>query len=150
LWSGRLVRYIPVTAKLEEAPLNRSARGRLFVALVFALGVLSFAGPAAAAPARVTTLIDETVGGAKQQASSAEIELLRLLREAGVPLVDEAQSRKIRSTTDAGTVLASGISGVITSLDADVIVAGVCTVSKLESALLGPTTVRYDAVLEGA
>ena len=103
---------------------------------------------AAARPPRVTTVFAETVDGAPAVGSAAELALLARLRAEGVTLVDEAQSRKIRSVTDAGRLLASGVSPVLTSLDADVILAGSCRMSRLRSDLLGSHAFRFDATLD--
>jgi tetratricopeptide (TPR) repeat protein len=74
--------------------------------------------------------------------------VVKELLAAGVHFIDEAQSRKIRSVTDAGQLMGGTISPVITSLDADVIVAGLCHLDVLKSDLLGSNAHRYDAVIE--
>lgn len=103
---------------------------------------------AQAANARYTTLFDEFVDGKKQATSSAETTVVKELLSAGIHFVDESQSRKIRSVTDAGQLMGGNISPVITSLDADVIIAGLCHLDVLKSDLLGPHTHRYDASIE--
>ena len=117
-------------------------------ALIIAMVTLASLPESAWAQGRYTTLIDEFVDGAKQSTSSAELALVKTLMTGGVHFVDEAQSRKIRSVTDAGQLLAGTVSPVITSLDADVIIAGLCHLDVLKSDLLGPNTHRYDASLE--
>lgn len=107
----------------------------------------AFAGPAVT-DQRYTTLLEEHLDGAKQASSSAELALVKLLMDAGIHFVDEAQSRKIRSVTDAGTLMAGEVSPVITSLDADVILAGICHLTEIKSDLLGGGAHRYDAMIE--
>ena len=93
-------------------------------------------------------LFDEFVDGKKQATSSAETTIVKELLKAGVHFIDESQSRKIRSVTDAGQLMGGSISPVITSLDADVIIAGLCHLDVLKSDLLGPNAHRYDASIE--
>lgn len=123
-------------------------RGRRIVQALGALAVFALPMASALAAPRYTTLFDEYVGNDKQASSSAEVALIGKLAAAGITFIDEAQSRKIRSVTDAGTLIGGQISEVITALDADVIVAAICRVNRLESELLGPGVYRYDATVE--
>ena len=116
--------------------------------LLLLLCILSLPARAGVDERRFTTLFDELVDGSPSKGSAAENALVGALTQAGVPFIDEAQSRSIRSVTDAGAVMEGGISQVITSMDADVILAGICHVSKLESELLGASAHRYDAEIE--
>ena len=123
-----------------------SVRSLYFFSL--AAFILITAPYASAAEGRYTTLFDEFVDGKKEPTSSAEISLVKSLMAAGINFIDEAQSRKIRSVTDAGQLLGGSISPVITALDADVIIAGLCHLDVLKSDLLGPNAHRYDATIE--
>jgi hypothetical protein len=116
--------------------------------LLLLVCLLSLPARAGVDERRFTTLFDELVDGKPGQRSTAENAVIGALTQAGVPFIDEAQSRSIRSLTDAGAIMEGGISQVITSMDADVILAGVCHVSKLESELLGGSAHRYDAEIE--
>ena len=117
-------------------------------ALALTLMLALTAPSALAVEGRYTTLFDEFIDDKKEPTSSAEISLVKSLMAAGVNFIDEAQSRKIRSVTDAGQLLGGSISPVITSLDADVIIAGICRLDVLKSDLLGPNAHRYDATIE--
>src|SRR5262249_21633405 len=66
----------------------------------------------------------------------------------GFRLVDETQSRKIRSVTTAGTILDTGVSPVITTLDADIIIAGTCRLTRIKNDLFGESIHRFAASLE--
>ena len=111
--------------------------------------VVTAAATAHGAPSRrYAVLIDDYVDGEKQPASAAESALGEALAAEGLILVDDAQSRKVRSVTDAGTLAAGEVPDVITTLDADVIIAGVCRTSRLASDLLGPSAFRMDATLQ--
>ncbi|MCC7383116.1 MAG: hypothetical protein IT384_14860 [Deltaproteobacteria bacterium] len=118
-------------------------------ALVLALFTRSAEAEAEAEPAslRFALVFEESVDGVEQKASVAEGALLELLLARGFVFVDEAQSRKIRSVARARDLIdgAPPISGVITSLDADRILAGVVRVSRLRSDLLGEQVARFDA-----
>ncbi len=97
---------------------------------------------------RVAVLIDELVDGKMQSGSSSEGQLLEELIRAGMTVMDEEQSRKIRSVTDAGRLLDGGVSDVVTSLDADVLVVGICRVTLISETVMGQPLVRYDADIE--
>src|SRR5688572_12818897 len=91
-----------------------------------ALVLFAAAGARAEAPRvkdglRWVAVFEESAGGAQIARPSSEVELVRVLLEAGLVFVDEAQSQKIRSVTDAGTLVAGSVPGTITSLDADMI-----------------------------
>lgn len=117
--------------------------------LVLALLARSAEAEAEPAPAslRFALIFEESVDGVEQKASIAEGALLEILLSRGFVFVDEAQSRKIRSVARARDLIdgAPPISGVITSLDADRILAGVVRVSRLRSDLLGEQVARFDA-----
>jgi len=121
------------------------------IGLAGALSLLVLIQPAAS-PAesslRYAALLEERLEGEAQPLSTAEQELVRRLLAGGLVFVDEAQSRKIRSVTDAGTLLGGTIAPVITTLDADVLLAGLCELSPLQSDLLGNQVARYDAGCE--
>ncbi len=118
------------------------------IACACVMTLLLSASSAAAGAGRYTALFDEYVDDRKQQTSSAELVVVKTLLEAGIHFVDEAQSRKIRSVTDAGQLMGGTISPVITALDADVIVAGICRIDVIKSDLLGNHAYRYDAAIE--
>jgi TolB-like protein len=99
-------------------------------------------------PVRVAALLDEIVDKEAISSSSAEAQLLEELINAGMVVIDEEQSRKIRSVSDAGRLLKGGVSTVITSLDADVIIVGVCKVTLISETVMGQPLVRYDADIE--
>jgi len=99
-------------------------------------------------PIRVAALLDEIVDKEVLASSSAEAQLLEELINAGMVVIDEEQSRKIRSVSDAGQLLKGGVSSVITSLDADVIIVGVCRVTLIAETIMGQPLVRYDADIE--
>lgn len=95
---------------------------------------------------RYAVVVEERCGNLAC-AAGTENELLRLLSERGYHFVDEAQARKIRSVTDAGRLLESGISPVITTLDADALIVGVSTLSAIKSEILGDKVHRAAATL---
>lgn len=127
---------------------TRTRIWRPISALALATLVTAAAGPAAANARRYTTVFEEVVDGAKLPTSAAELQVISDLVAAGITFIDESQSRKIRSVTDAGTLLGGTISPVITSLDADVIVAAICRVSRIDSQLLGEGVHRFDASIQ--
>jgi len=92
-------------------------------------------------------LVDESLDGAPRDARVAEAAVQAALGEAGVTLIDAAQSRKIRSVTDAGTLMEGTVPDVITALDADVIVAGRSRIQRVQNDLLGPRVHSADAAL---
>lgn len=95
---------------------------------------------------RYAVVVEERCGS-QACAAGTENELLRLLSERGYRFVDEAQARKIRSVTDVGRLLESGVSPVITTLDADALIVGVSTLSAIKSAILGDKVHRAAATL---
>src|SRR5262249_40861188 len=97
---------------------------------------------------RYCTVFKETLDGEARSVSAAETAFQHELLEKGMTLVDEAQSRKIRSVTDAGKLLEGTIPEVITTLDADVIVAGVVSLVKVPSKLLSEKVSRFDATIQ--
>ena len=98
---------------------------------------------------RHTVLIDEFVNDEQQDSSAAESKLMEDLLAQGVIFIDEAQARKIRSVTDAGTLLDGKISEVITSLDADIIIAGKSKINMVAGRKVGNTTLtRCDTDLQ--
>lgn len=80
--------------------------------------------------------------------AAAELRLIRDLSKAGIKFVDDAQSRKIRSVTDAGTLISGTVPEVITTLDADIIVAAIVRTTRLESAYLGKDAAKQETVIE--
>jgi tetratricopeptide (TPR) repeat protein/TolB-like protein len=98
---------------------------------------------------RHAVLFDELLDGQKQPSSVAANTLVQTLLAQGVIFVDEEQARKIRSVTDAGTLIEGKISEVITALDADVIIAGICKINSIADKKVGDTTLtRCDADIE--
>ena len=97
---------------------------------------------------RHTALFDEFVDGEKRDSSSAEAQIISDLLDKGIVFIDEAQSRKIRSVTDAGTLIGGQISEVITALDADVIIAGICKITLIAKNVMGQPLIRYDADIQ--
>jgi tetratricopeptide (TPR) repeat protein/TolB-like protein len=132
---------------LMELPM-RTACLNAVLSLLVVSAVLLAPSVRAQEPIRVAALIDEIVDGEVRSSSSAEAQLLQEMMAAGMVVIDEAQSRKIRSVTDAGRLLEGGVSEVITSLDADIIVVGVCKVTLISKTVMGQPLVRYDADCE--
>jgi tetratricopeptide (TPR) repeat protein len=109
--------------------------------------LLAAASAGAAGGQRYTTIFEAWRDDAQQPIFAGEAVLIQRLVDAGVVFVDEGQSRQVRSVTDAGTLLEGSVSPVLTSLDVDVIVAGVCRTGRFESELLGDHAKRYDTSL---
>lgn len=102
----------------------------------------------AAATPRYTTIFQATLDGKAQPSSAAELRLIRELSKSGIRFIDEAQSRRIRSVTDAGTLISGTVPEVVTTLDADIIVAAIAKTARLESEFLGKGAARYDTAIE--
>src|SRR5687768_5253973 len=123
-------------------------RPALLTALTIAL--LS-AQTASAEPPRLryAALFTETVEGKPRIVSATETALVRALIAKGLVFVDEAQSRKIRSVTDAGKLLGGQpIPDVITSLDADVLIVGKAEIVRIPTALLSAKVQRFDVLVK--
>lgn len=101
-----------------------------------------------AATPRYTTIFQATVDGRSQAGSTAELRLIRDLSASGIAFIDETQSRKIRSVTDAGTLISGPVPDVITTLDADVIIAAIAKTARIESEFLGKGAARYDTSID--
>lgn len=116
--------------------------------LLLATLVLLVPLEAEGASPRYATLFAEEVDGRAASTSSAELALTQTLIQAGLLFVDEAQSRRIRSVTTAGRILADGIPEVVTGLDADLLIVGVTRVQAVKSRLLKGRAVRMEAATE--
>jgi tetratricopeptide (TPR) repeat protein len=80
--------------------------------------------------------------------AAAEAEIVRALLDAGLVFVDPAQADKIRSVTDAGAIIAGHVPGAITTLDADMIIAAVVKLTRVESEMLGKDIVRFNGIID--
>ena len=89
------------------------------------------------APVRYTTVFESWVEDRAEPRSAVESALMAAMLKAGATCVDEAQSRRLRSLASAGELLDGAIPEVITSLDADVILAAVVRSRPANALLLG-------------
>ena len=139
-----------MTEHLENSMVIKRMAVHLWVGLVLcAVPLAGSAGERPTGELRHAALLEESLDGEKQPSSAAEAALVEALLAQGVVFVDESQARKIRSVTDVGSLMEGGISEVITSLDADIIIAGECRVNSIGSRKVGTTTLtRCDADLE--
>jgi len=97
---------------------------------------------------RYVTIFTEHVDGAPVPQSRVEDALVSALLARGLSLVDENQSRRIRSAATADDLVAGGaVPNVITTMDADRIIAGVVKAHRVNNDVLGPNLVRYDVRL---
>lgn len=126
--------------RLGPASLRTLALGALWV-----LWMLAFASLAHASDLRHTTIFEEHVDGVVRSRSTLEAELQGILVAAGFAFVDEEQARKIRSVTDTGALLDGQISPVITSLDAERLIVGICRVAPSRSDLFPDRAAVYEA-----
>lgn len=110
--------------------------------------VFGVVGTATAGAPRLATLFAEYVDGNEQPVSTVESEIAgsQALRGA-VSFVDEKQSREVRSTTNAGQLINGDISAVITSLDADYILAGVVRITEAAD-VMQTGVIRFDALCD--
>jgi len=97
---------------------------------------------------RHAIIFEEHIDGEKQTSSSAETQLMEELLAKGVVFVDEEQARKIRSVTDAGSLIDGKIAEVITSLDADIIIVGIAKATLIAKNVMGQPLVRYDSDIQ--
>ena len=119
----------------------------LLAAALLAVAAVALSTPARAAE-RLTTVFEEREDGAVRPASGAELAVIDALTSAGMLLVDDVQARRVRSLTDAGTLLGGQVSPVLTPDDADLILAAVCTLTPVRGALIADRAFRYNAHVE--
>ncbi len=112
------------------------------------LGLLTAPVVSSGQSPRYVSLIEARVDGEPAVDSSAETAFVQAMLGGGAVFVDEAQSRKIRSVTSAGRLLQGGVSSVITSLDADLLLVALVQVDTFDSRILKNRAVRMEATLQ--
>ncbi|MBI2374812.1 MAG: hypothetical protein HYV07_12520 [Deltaproteobacteria bacterium] len=123
-------------------------RGPACIALALTVQLPSSSLAAPSAGLRFATVLEESLDGVKRSSSSAETELTTLLLDAGLVLIDERQSRKLREARNASELVSGTLPSAITPADADRILAGHCRISRIESDILPSNVFRYGASLE--
>ncbi len=126
-----------------ERGVMRCVRGLLLVGLVAWVSSTASAGDL-----RHAALIDEVVDGAASTSIGTEVAIINALKKRGITFVDASQSQKVRSVTDAGTLIAGTVPDVVTALDADVLIAAVCRMEQIKNELIAGTAVRYSAAVD--
>ncbi len=117
-------------------------------ALMILTSLFVSAGPGVAQEdLRHAAVFQERVDGEVQASSAAEDAFMEAMLGAGAVFVDEEQSRKIRSVTDAGELIKGDIAPVVMSLDTDLLIVGVCQAELVAKEVMGRPLIRYSADL---
>jgi tetratricopeptide (TPR) repeat protein len=84
----------------------------------------------------MVVVIDEYVEGKRRPRSTTETSVIDLLGKAGVRFIDPGQAEKLRALASGKDLIEGRIPSIVTSLEADYILAGVVEANRLESTLM--------------
>src|SRR5687768_10671941 len=82
---------------------------------------------------RMAVLIDEYADGQKRPQSYTETEVIAALKQMGVRFIDASQANKLRALVSGKDFLEGKVPAVVTSIEADYILAGVVEADRMDA-----------------